>query len=98
MTNEQGSWDNPAPYCKRRSGANYFLTTGGRYALFKGELIRLRNRFAPVLLVTDIGGTLIEMNQHARESLDTFHRHWVKYYLFSGSKLVYNTGHSLESY
>ena len=62
LTDNHGKWDNPAPYCRRKVGKNYFLNTGGRYAIFKGELVRIRRRGYPILLVSDIDGTLIEHN------------------------------------
>jgi hypothetical protein len=98
VTDGLEDWDNPAPWNRRTQNRNYFLRKGGRYALYRGELIRLRRKFPPSMIVTNIDGTLFERNQTAKDALVRFHRFWIKYYLFTPSVLVYNTGRHLSDF
>ena len=58
--------------------------------------MKIKNRVRPLLLVADLDGTLFERNQLAKDAAERFTRHWICYHMFNGSKLVYNTGRSLE--
>ena len=99
FTDGAGHWDNPALQCTNVIGRNYSLTEPGRYAGYKGDIIRLREGGRPVLLITDLDGTLLEeRNPVAEAATLRFARYWLQNHYFTGSRLVYSTGRSLEEF
>lgn len=93
LTDGNGCWDNP-----QDSEQNYFIAKEGRYAVYKGKLLEVQDNPKSVLLITDIDGTLLENNRWGREALKRFTHYWITTHLFNGSKLVYNTGRSMEEF
>lgn len=99
FTDGSDQWDNPAADCSRVSGRNYSVTESGRYAVFKGDLILLREGCKRVLLISDLDSTLIEEhNPEAAAAALRFARYWIEAHYFTGSRLVYSTGRSLEEF
>ena len=93
LTDGKGSWDNP-----QNGKQNYTIPKEGRYAVYKGELLEIQDNYKPLLLITDIDGTLLENNRWGRQALKRFTHYWIITHLFNGSKLVYNTGRSLGEF
>lgn len=85
-------WDNPGP------NLNYKLTRPGSYAVYHGKLIEIIPSKKPVLLVADLDNTLVGSYQPTRDALARFNEYWIKSHYFTGSRLVYNTGRSLEEF
>ena len=99
LTDGRGNWDNPAPHCAYRSGNNYEINNPGQYALFRGEVIPITPATKRVLLVSDLDGTLLEeYDPEADDATLRFARYWLQWHYFSGSKLVYSTGRSMNEY
>ena len=99
FTDGAGHWDNPSSQCTSVTGRNYSLSEPGSYAAFKGDLLRIREDCKPVLLITDLDGTLLEeRNPVAEAATLRFTKYWLQTHYFSGSRLVYSTGRSLEEF
>ncbi|CAG9334481.1 unnamed protein product [Blepharisma stoltei] len=92
FTNGNEKWDNPSP------GQNYKITGPGAYAVFHGKIIEIKPAKRPVLLISDLDNTLIGNYQPTIEALARFNDYWIQSHYFTGSKLVYNTGRSLEEF
>lgn len=101
---EKAEWDNPpSSYCRK----NYFISIrdaeresrreakrGLRFCLKDGDLTQVVPR-PPVVLVTDLDGTLIGHDDYLRR----FNEIWTRQHMFNeGSKLVYSTGRNLKDF
>lgn len=87
---ETGAEDRPA------HGGVYTCSFPGGYKLTSGT-IRPFNQAceAPMMLVSDIDGTLVGHEAHAVDSTARFGKYWEDRAALTGSFLVYNTGRSL---
>lgn len=63
-----------------------------RFTLVNGEISEIRG--PPVLLVTDLDGTLIGHDAYLRK----FNEVWLKRHVWRGSKLIYSTGRNLKDF
>eukprot|EP00922_Rhytidocystis_sp_ex-Travisia-forbesii_P057227 GHVS01084784.1.p1 GENE.GHVS01084784.1~~GHVS01084784.1.p1 ORF type:complete len:458 (-),score=72.68 GHVS01084784.1:318-1691(-) len=76
-------------------GACAHAHNGGRvvFTVVDGE-VEVVDGSRPVLLVTDIDGTLIGHDDYLNE----FNKIWLKQHVWRGSQLVYNTGRNLKDF
>lgn len=98
---EKTEWDNPpSSYCRR----NYFISVrdaereagGGclKFCLKDGHLTQVVPR-PPVVVVTDLDGTLLGHEDYLRR----FNEIWTRQHMFNeGSRLVYSTGRNLKDF
>jgi hypothetical protein len=91
MTDGAGGWDNPY------GGGNYEITST-RLALFKGKVISIEENSSPILVISDLDSTMIGDTESACAATSRFTQFWLKKHFFNESKLVYNTGRSLQVY
>lgn len=93
FTDGAGHWDNPSNGYK-----NYTISKPGRYAIYHGKILSLFPLAKELMLVSDLDGTLFENSDEGRFALSQFTEYWIQNHLFTGSKLVYSTGRSLEEF
>ena len=91
FTDGQGHWDNPC------QGQNYKNPGGSQIAVYRGSVIRIENA-EPILLVSDLDNTLIGSHPDTKAALRRFNEYWISKHCFGHSRLVYNTGRSLEEF
>ena len=87
ITDTKGNWDN-AP-----GGGDYSVSAPGAYEL-NGGILRRLTPAAPILIVSDIDGTMVGDSA----STAAFRSLWEGHASVSDSLLVYSTGRSLDSY
>lgn len=91
FTNNQGSWDNPS------FGKNYKNPGHERLAVYRGSLLKIIDS-EPILLLADLDNTIVGSHPDTRAAQKRFNEYWISKHYFGTSKLVYNTGRSLEEY
>ena len=90
-----GCLDNREP---GQSSNSFFAFTPGKYAVYKGRLVQIKDTASPILLVADLDNTLVGTTQNMRQATSRFADFWLKHHYFSGSRLVYNTGRNYQLY
>lgn len=91
FTDGVGQWDNPSP------GTNYASLGRANIAVYRGSVIEILNA-EPILLSADLDNTLIGSHPDTVAALRRFNEYWISKHYFGDSKLVYNTGRSLEEF
>jgi sucrose-6F-phosphate phosphohydrolase len=91
FTNGESQWDNPSP------GQNYKNPGYAHLAIYRGTLLQIEES-EPILLLSDLDNTLVGSHPDTRSSQKRFNEYWISKHYFGCSKLVYNTGRSLEEY
>ncbi|KAK6587992.1 sucrose-phosphatase-like HAD superfamily hydrolase [Cryptosporidium xiaoi] len=91
-------WDNPPIDLNHpNANRNYKICLNNneehRYCLFNGK-ISLIPKISPIVLVTDLDGTLIGNSYY----LSKFNDIWIREHMFNGSKLIYSTGRNLKDF
>lgn len=80
-------------------GGSYRVTQPGGYKLQHGKLRPFsRANDPPIMLVSDLDGTMVSEGVEADASTATFTRYWEDHAALAGSILVYNTGRSLGQF
>jgi hydroxymethylpyrimidine pyrophosphatase-like HAD family hydrolase len=88
VTDGADAWD------KAAGGANYAARAPGRWALAGGALGR--PVAPPLLLVSDLDGTLVSSEGGGNADTAAFAAWWAAAAVPAGSRLVYNTGRALD--
>jgi HAD superfamily hydrolase (TIGR01484 family) len=88
VTDGADAWD------KAAGGANYAARAPGRWALAGGALGR--PAAPPLLLVSDLDGTLVSSEDDGDAGTAAFAAWWAAAAVPAGSRLVYNTGRALD--
>ncbi|CAG9327031.1 unnamed protein product [Blepharisma stoltei] len=70
----------------------------GEFAIYDEKLIEIETNNQKIMLLSDLDNTLVGYNEVARSALIRFNEYWIRKHLFSGSKLVYNTGRDFCRY
>ena len=91
FTDGNGLWDNPSP------GVNYRSPGISTIAVYRGSVLPVISA-EPILLSSDLDNTLVGSHPDTIAALRRFNEYWISKHYFGQSKLVYNTGRSLEEY
>lgn len=80
-------------------GGVYECTSSGGFKLERGRLAPfVQANKPPIMLVSDLDGTLVGEGDHADQLTRQFGAYWENNAALVGSKLVYNTGRSLGQF
>eukprot|EP00879_Flechtneria_rotunda_P009113 GHRR01009540.1.p1 GENE.GHRR01009540.1~~GHRR01009540.1.p1 ORF type:complete len:351 (+),score=105.97 GHRR01009540.1:250-1302(+) len=89
VINDYGNnWDKPP------EGGNYTITGPGTYTLRRGTLVALPPGPPPVMIVSDLDGTMVGDDV----ATTAFKEWWENEGVLRGGLLVYNTGRALDSF
>jgi sucrose-6-phosphatase len=91
FNNGNGQWDNPSPGCNYKNPGCRVL------AVYGGKEIPV-DPASPIILVSDLDNTLIGSFPDTKAAQRRFNEYWISKHYFGQSKLVYNTGRSLEEF
>ncbi|KAF7457078.1 Sucrose-6F-phosphate phosphohydrolase [Cryptosporidium felis] len=100
---EKSEWDNPPDSCNCRNyrvgiEVNKDEPSNGeikelRFCLKDGNITRVPS-ITPIVIVTDLDGTLLGKDEY----LEEFNDIWIRQHMFNGSKLIYSTGRNLKDF